>query len=112
MGGHKTIRGSSYPTPTAPPPPPVADYHVTGNVVPDCTCNYFYQGEHNDYPYYKRVDGAFFIYYFVYGLQRWHIADVLDKTDNCWNRENESIIGQYFDEGSVSGQPFVISGPH
>jgi len=64
MGGHKTIRSTSYGTPPLHiPPPPTPDYIVTGELTPDATGNYFEAGVYGGKPYYRRADGTYFIWW-------------------------------------------------
>ena len=112
MGSHKTISASSYPTPTVPVPPPVADYHVTGTLVPDATCNYFVTGEHNGKPYYRRADGAFFIWWFEEG-GAWIISIGLEVLEpDRWQSPYEVIEDIYYYVGTYVGFPTVSAGPH
>jgi len=96
------------------PAVPIADYHINFdiNIVPDCSCNYYAAGMHNGFPYYRRADGAFYIYRRLGENPAWIIADVLDKEDDLWEFSEPPIIGTYSDVGEVSGNPEVAAGPH
>lgn len=112
MGGHKTISGSSYPTPAAPVPPPVADYHVSGTLTPDATCNYFLAGIYNGQPYYRRADGAWFIWWYT-SANYWIISPELGETPitGYWYKA-PTITGDYTPVPAAVGIATVSAGPH
>lgn len=111
MGGHKTISGSSYPTPAA-PVPPLADYNVTGTLTPDATCNYFLAGTYNGKPYYRRADGAYFIWWNVLN-DTWFISSILGEYNPpYWFHDTELIVGIYEPGDETFGIATVSLGPH
>lgn len=102
-------------------PLPPADYNVTGTPTPnpDCTCNYFYAGEYADHPYYRRGDGAFFIFIEPgYPIPwRWVISSLLGEygEEGCnfyWAKVGEDIIGVYTPHLEATGTAIVSAGPH
>lgn len=108
MGSHKTVSGSTSPIQ---PTPPVADYNVTGTLIPDSTCNYFYAGEYDGYHYYRRVDGLWFIWH---DIDRWVITDELGNHDRPFWATNEDfpITGPYEPQNEAEGISTVSMGPH
>jgi len=111
MGHGRHPAGTYYGIPPAPAPPPVADYNVTGDITPDATCNYFYAGEHNGKPYYRRGDSAWFNYWV--GLGWWISAELGYEGGNAWYRFDPDIVGDYNPVSpSHTGIATVSSGPH
>lgn len=108
MGHGRGKSASSYSL----PPPPVADYNVTGEIYPDATCNYFLTGTYNGKPYYRREDGAWFIWWDdVYEF--WVISVLLgDVGESWWIRSDPSPIGEYVSGGEVGGTPTFSVGLH
>jgi len=108
MGGQHGIGGTYQEPITA----PVADYNVTGNPNPDCKCNYFLAGTYGGKPYYRRVDGLWFIWFF--SSARWAISAVVGTLTLGWAKViNPTIItGDYPGSGGASGTAIVSTGPH
>jgi len=93
------------------PPVPIADYHVTGTLTPDATCNYWYAGIYNGKPYYRRADGAWFIWWGIAPL--WYLTEVVgDTTGPAWRRADPEIIGAYVPYEGAIGIATVSAGPH
>lgn len=107
MGGHKSVTGTSH---EALPPGPVV-YTVTGNPDPDSKGSYIYGGQYNDHPYYRRLDGAYFIFYDDSTPGRWwYIAAELGEKDHCWYEEDATILGDYEGSGACTGTATVTGG--
>lgn len=112
MGSHKTISASSYPTPTVPVPPPVADYNVSGVLVPDCSCNYFLAGIYGASPYYRRGDGLYYLWKHLES-SLWHITTVLGVISQpIWIGEFDIISSHYMPVPPTLGVASVSAGPH
>lgn len=93
-------------------PVPVADYNVTGDPTPDCKCNYFLAGTYGGKPYYRRDDGAYFIWWRIEG-GIWYIGPTLGAQGPwTWYHTDENIEGIYYPEPPYTGNPVVASGPH
>ena len=114
MGSHKTVSGSTSPIQ---PTPPVADYHVIGDPVgdpdPDCKGNYFYEGEHAGYPYYRHENGQWIISASV-PSERYIVSSEFDQIEcNHWLKygpEVYEITGRYFHTSCAQGFLNVVSG--
>lgn len=111
MGGHKSIRCSSYPVPAAPIPPPVADYHVTGTLTPNAVGDYFYAGLLNTLPYYRRADGLYFIWAMT-PEGDWLINNEVNNfLPPCFRRFGGNLVGVYTPILGAIGTATVITGP-
>jgi len=107
VGGHKTISGSSYPTPLPPLKPP---YVVTGTIIPDATGNYFLAGTYNTKPYYKHESQVMYLFSHVIPGNYWAIGPTL-SLDTYWEREGQGILGEYIPVSEYSeGVATVIAG--
>lgn len=96
---------------TLEPPEPIADYNVTGDTTPNCECNYFEEGIFNGEPYYRREDGAYFI--FVDTVYHMIAATLELSLPNRWQRDSAGgIEGLYAPQGTYTGDPIVAAGPH
>lgn len=105
---------STYIEPSAvTPPPPVADYNVTGTLVPDATCNYFFYDMYGGFPTYRREDGAYFIW-FDDELMGWVITNIyISKADACWGMlDEEEITGDKPPISHATGIAHIAEGPH
>jgi hypothetical protein len=112
MGHGRHVTGSSYPTPAA--PAPVADYNVATNPAlnPDCSCNYFLAGTHGAKPYYRRADGAWFIWWYQLGYSYVITALLGVLGSGGWSQQNIVIPGNYAPYGTANGTATVSAGPH
>lgn len=86
-------------------------YNVTGTMSPDCKCNYFYVGEHNGKPYYRRGDGAFYLWWNTVALSCWVISVEMVFIGNLWFKQG-LIQGEYTSSGDYIGIPIVLYGGH
>lgn len=77
------------------------NYDVTGDLTPDGTGYFDEAGVHNGEPYYRRHDGAYFIWW--NGAFAWYISIALDATVNSWERINPAIAGEYTAQGGHLG---------
>lgn len=68
--------------------------NVSGELTPDATCTYFYAGTYNSKPYYKRSDGAYFIWWHTID-QVWYITAELRRPASEYWSKSGSIIGNY-----------------
>ena len=115
MGGHKSIRCSSYPTPP-PSPAPIADLHIVfipypAELIPDCSGNYFSAGTYNGRTYYRRTDDAFFIWW--YSTMSWYILSTVLGNPNPpnWNSVGDHLLSEYDPSSPYEGYPVVELGP-
>jgi len=112
MGSHKTISASSYPIPTVPVPPPVADYNVTETITPNANCNYFLAGVYGGKSYYRRVDGIYFIWWST-GAVGWVISvNPSSLFGPYWVRYSPDIVGIYENRNGAEELARVSAGPH
>lgn len=87
-------------------------YGVTGTLVPDATCNYFYAGIFDGRDYLRRADGNYFIWWSP-GSFSWFISAVLGIPGaNAWQRVNRGIVGAYNPLGAATGVATVQVGVH
>jgi hypothetical protein len=108
MGSHKK-KGCYSPEYVA--APLVPDYNVTGDVTPDCTCNYYYAGTYNNHPFYKRHDSVWYIWNAADG-NTWFISAGPGIVHfPHWLRSSPDIVGSYVPIG-VSGVATVSPGGH
>jgi hypothetical protein len=108
MGGQHGI-GGTYKEPFD--ARPIA-YNVTGTLSPNSTCNYRAEGTYGGVTYYKRIDGAWFIWYRS-GNQRWYITQELGNYNIIgWVRTLPNIVGDYNVINGASGIAHVSTGAH
>lgn len=69
--------------------------NVTGILTPDATCMYFKAGMSAGKPYYRRQDGAFFIWWYPAPVSEWWISVAVWDADNGWRRADPNIEGDY-----------------
>jgi len=87
-------------------------YGVTGTLVPDATCNYHYVGMHEGKQAYRRLDGAYHIYWIEISA-RWYISVLLgDPGAAWWDRLDPNPAGLYGPQGTATGNATVIVGEH
>lgn len=88
-------------------------YNVTGNVNPDCTCNYEFAGIYNGKTYTRRTDGAWFNWWMPSPYNFWIISTSLGQMVGpaYWKREDPNMIGEYQPQGG-SGIAVVAEGTH
>jgi len=91
------------------PPSPVVYGNITGAVFPDCTCNQWYRGIYNGYPYYSRTDNAYFV--FNDGAGASIIAASLGGIA-LFIRAGNDPLGQYDPVGGSFGNPVFALGSH
>lgn len=82
-------------------------YTVTGTMTPECTGDYFYAGEYNGKPYYRRGDGAFYLWRNTLALSCWVISVEMVFEGSLWFRVG-FITGQYQPSVDYTGIPIVI----
>lgn len=82
---------------------------VTGVMTPDVTCTYLKTGILNGKPYYRRLDGSYFIWW--NGIALWYISTILGD-DATWKfvRHQEDILGDYAAHPFSTGIATVSSG--
>jgi len=80
-------------------------YKVTGELTPDSSGNYFYAGQKNGKPYYRRDDGAFFLWWNIVGISWWVINTNLDVFYPWWTKQDDQhiITGSYNPYGGYTG---------
>lgn len=110
MGSHKK---KGHTSPEVLPPPVVPDYHVTGPVSPDITCNYYENGTHDGWPIYSRGDNAYHIYYVAATGNSW-ISNIIGYYGSeAWWKYNPFPQGDYQPVGpGNSGTATVSAGGH
>ncbi len=111
MGSHKK-KGSTF-NPIV--PKPIADYNVTGDIFPDAKCNYFEAGTFGGKPYYRRTDGAYYLWWEGLFNIEWDITafpPAEKPSENCWYRADPNIVGIYSPAGTYTGNPTVAAGSH
>jgi len=90
----------------------VATYVVTGTLNPDATGNYLYAGTYNGKPYYRREDGAYFIWWCSSTSPDYWIistaAGVIGGPIAYWYRESPEI-GNYAAAGTATGTATVAA---
>ena len=108
MGHGRGKSATSYET----APVPVTNYNVTGPIAPDATCNYFLVGTYNGKPYYRREDGAWFIWRQADDTM-WIISSGLGVyLPDRWERTAETVVGTYHPCGGALGDAEVSTGAH
>jgi hypothetical protein len=111
MGSHKTIRGSYLQIPTPVTPPPFADFHVSGSITPNATCNYLLAGFFNGKNYYSR-SGNYFIFWLPISFC-WVLSSVLGSHAGFyWSKINDPVQGNYLPHGTATGTAIVSVGGH
>jgi len=87
------------------------NYNVTGDIVPDATCNYSVAGTHNGKPYYARVAGWFL--WWNQGWNCWCLTPALDDVSIGWGSPAQELVGEYETTyGEASGTAIVSAGLH
>lgn len=83
-----------------------ADYSINGELTPDATGNYFKAGEYGGKSYYRRSDGAWFIWWQV---SDWYISDALGGgvEPKRWIRNDSNIVGDYEPRAGAVGTAAV-----
>ncbi len=82
------------------------DAIVTGDMFPDCRGKYILTGTYNDYNYYRRADGAFYIWHSPIE-PNWQITtDLGDFTVYVW-RHRIDVTGTYEPIINTFGEPVV-----
>jgi len=82
---------------------------VSGILDPDSTCTYLKAGTYNNQPYYRRLDGSYFIWWD--GTDQWYITKVLGHTPPLrWQRIDPSILGDYTPGPGSTGTATVSVG--
>lgn len=108
MGAHK--KKGSYTHEVS--PAPIPDYHFEGVLTDICDCNYFYAGEAYGKPYYRRVDGLKFAWWYnFYG--GWYITNAVgDPNGPGFHRRNVNIVGVFTPFGGATGVGYMNPGGH
>jgi len=86
--------------------------NITGELTPDATCNYYVAGKYSEKDYYRRGDGAWFIWWHY---DKWWITTVLGGMPpfGKWFRYDSNIVGDYTPVGSeTTGIATVAEGSH
>lgn len=91
------------------PPDHVFYYQCEGWTIPDCQGQYRPSGWYSGVPYFKRIDGAYYIW--RSGHNRWSITtDVGMLNPNRWDRLKTWPPGEYEPVGTHQGWPLVSGG--
>lgn len=78
---------------------------VTGTLSPDATGEYVFYGQYGGKDYYRRPDGAYFVFWDADG---WVISELLGfSTSNYWLRMGTSLFGTYDAQGDYEGTATV-----
>ncbi len=86
--------------------PFIFDAIVTGDPAPDCRGTYELTGKHNQYDYYRRTDGLYFIW--SNGTDKWIISPGLGVgVPIAWIRPLPKIAGDYYPFGESTGMVAV-----
>ena len=88
----------------------LAVYNVSGTLEPDAAGDYYYGGEYVGEPYYRREDGAWFIWWHP-GPGRWYISSTVGYTGSYWRSPTTSILGTYMPSAAYHGTATVAAGP-
>lgn len=79
---------------------------VTGELIPDATGTYIFGGQYNGKDYYRRKDGAWFIWWQPGSW--WYISVGLDKEGEAfWVRMDPEMCGNYETSGMATGDATV-----
>ena len=89
----------------------IADYNVAVNpeLNPDCSGNYFTAGTHDSQPYYRRADGAWFLWWYL-DAGYWHISTEAGVVGSYYWFRGPAITGNYSPGGSTIGTATVAVG--
>jgi len=82
----------------------VATYVVTGTLDPDATGNYLYTGTYKGKPYYRREDGAYFIWWYSTSSY-WIISAAVGVLGTAYWYKTLSEAGEYTAAGTATGTP-------
>jgi len=88
----------------------VADYHVVGDPVPDCTGDYFEAGIYGGRPWYKQASENFCIWW-EDGGGYWVISQSVGGYNPHWTKSGPAITGDYNFVPPSGGTPTVVLGP-
>lgn len=89
----------------------VADYNVSGDIDSNATGNYFEAGTYAGKSYYRKTDGAWFIWWDTVD-EEWNISSTLGVyTNPGWYREESGVIGTYSRTPLAVGLATVSAGP-
>jgi len=107
MGGHKTISASSY---KLQPVPLVADYNVSGVLLPDVTGDFFDAGIHDGKPYYRNSDSSVHLWW--YGDESlWIISTGVGVMWEFYWAKTGTVAGVYSILFGCTGIATVNAGP-
>lgn len=85
---------------------------MTGTLVPDATCDYVFAGTFAGHDYFRRLDGAYFIWWEV-GGGTYTISAVLGVPGALWwTGDQAAIVGTYTNGGTATGIATVQLGTH
>jgi len=82
----------------------VATYVVTGTLSPDATGNYLYAGTYRGEPYYRREDGAYYIWWYSTSSY-WIISAAVGVLGTAYWYKTLSEAGEYTLAGTATGTP-------
>lgn len=109
MGGQHGITGTNYDSEV---PIITADYHVSGILNPNATCNYDITGQHDGKNYLRRKDGSWFVWWSIL-YDCWFITALLGEfTGPYWLREQPVMEGDYDAGPGASGIATLSPGAH
>jgi hypothetical protein len=104
-GRKKSVSSAEIP-PVVPP-----SLNVTGDVTPDCKCNYYEAGVFNEHPFYKRGDGQWYIWRRLGAY--WYITQILGELSGPrWLKVLDPPIGNYTSIPPATGTAVVSAGGH
>lgn len=82
---------------------------VAGVLDPDSTCTYLKAGTYNDQPYYRRLDGAYFLWWD--GFNTWFISPELGTLGvPVFYRKDPNIEGAYLPDAGAAGTATISFG--
>jgi len=89
----------------------VPDFHVSGTLTPDCSCNYFLRGILNGRNYYQRGTDNWFLWWTYSNY--WYITQVLGApTTHYWEKYGGLESGIYTPRTGALGIAIVSPGGH
>lgn len=90
------------------PPPPAADYIVSGALTPNATGDYFQDGMVNDKPAYRRADSQYWIWWFL-EHESWLLSLSPYELDFYWERNEPDPAGEYPNNYETTGVALVTA---
>ena len=90
----------------------LAVYNVSGEIDPNATGNYFYDGSYNGKPSYSNfLEGIMLFYIGWDNVSRWYISPIKGASAGYnWYRISPDILGLYTHGGTALGDATVAAG--